>query len=94
MSPSAPVAASSPPKFKRHARNYLLDSHFQLKYTGYIVGLTLIVSLALGLLLYVQTTKTVEIGNEAAAKGFGAPSDLDSAALNSPKGSYSRKKAT
>ena len=74
MSPSAsPAAAStSPPKFKRHARNYLLDSKFQLKYTSYIVGLTLVISIALGFLLYRQTQKTVDIGNDAVAVGTDA----------------------
>jgi nitrogen fixation/metabolism regulation signal transduction histidine kinase len=62
LTPTA--AAPAAPKFKRSARNYLLDSRFQLKYTSYIVGLTLAVSTALGALLYVQTTKTVALGNE------------------------------
>jgi nitrogen fixation/metabolism regulation signal transduction histidine kinase len=62
LTPSA--AAPAAPKFKRSARNYLLDSHFQLKYTSYIVGLTVAISLALGAILYVQTTKTVALGNE------------------------------
>jgi nitrogen fixation/metabolism regulation signal transduction histidine kinase len=67
VSPSA--TAGAPPKFKRSARNYLLDSRFQLKYTGYLVGVTLLVALALGCLLYWQTTKTVAIGNEAVEVG-------------------------
>lgn len=62
MTPSA--AAPAAPKFKRSARNYLLDSHFQLKYTSYIVGLTVAISLALGAILYLQATKTVALGNE------------------------------
>lgn len=70
MSPTATAAA--PPKFKRSARNYLLDSRFQLKYTGYLVGVTLVVALALGFLLYRQTTQTVEIGNDAVKAGVEA----------------------
>lgn len=62
MTPSA--AAPAAPKFKRSARNYLLDSHFQLKYTSYIVGLTVAISLALGAILYLQATKTVALGDE------------------------------
>ncbi len=58
------AAAPAAPKFKRSARNYLLDSRFQLKYTGYIVGLTVAISLALGGILYLQTTKTVALGGE------------------------------
>jgi nitrogen fixation/metabolism regulation signal transduction histidine kinase len=67
VSPSATAAAG--PKFKRSAKNYLLDSRFQLKYTGYLVGVTLVVAVALGCLLYWQTTKTVAIGNEAVEVG-------------------------
>jgi len=71
LSPQAPAAAPStaPPKFKRSAKNYLLDKSFQLKYTGYIVGITAAVSLALGGLLYWQSEKTVAIGTEAVAVG-------------------------
>lgn len=67
MSTSAPAAA--PPRFKRSARNYLLDRSFQLKYTGYIVGIALAISLALGGLLWAQTEKTVALGNEAVRVG-------------------------
>jgi nitrogen fixation/metabolism regulation signal transduction histidine kinase len=67
VSPTATAGAA--PKFKRSARNYLLDSRFQLKYTGYLVGVTMVVCLALGCLLYWQTTKTVAIGNEAVEVG-------------------------
>jgi nitrogen fixation/metabolism regulation signal transduction histidine kinase len=69
VSPSMSPTASVRPKFKRSARNYLLDSRFQLKYTGYIVALTITVSLALGFLIYRQASKTVAIGNEAVAVG-------------------------
>lgn len=69
MSTTAPAAAASPPKFKRSMRNYLLDSRFQLKYTGYLVGVAAAMSVALGGLLYVQSEKTVAIGNEAVQVG-------------------------
>ena len=69
MSPTAPAAAAAPPKFKRSAKNYLLDRSFQLKYTGYIVGIAVALSLALGGVLYWQTEKTVAIGNQAVAAG-------------------------
>ena len=74
MSPSASPAAAAPshPKFKRSAKNYLLDPRFQLKYTSYIVGLTIVISIALGALLYRQASKTVQIGNEAVAIGADA----------------------
>lgn len=64
------------PKYKRSARNYLLDKHFQLKYTGFLVGIAIILSLVLGALLWrasdevlLQTRGTVEQGKEAVAQG-------------------------
>lgn len=81
MSPTAATAApdskfrgppGGAPKFKRSARNYLLDSRFQLKWTSYLVGVTLVVAIALGWLLFRQTSKTVAIGNEAVKVGVEA----------------------
>ena len=71
MSPQAPAATPStaPPRFKRSAKNYLLDKSFQLKYTGYIVGITAAVSVALGGLLFWQSEKTVAMGTEAVQIG-------------------------
>lgn len=89
MSPQAPAAPSAaPPKFKRSAKNYLLDKSFQLKYTGYIVGITAAISLALGAVLFWQSEKTVAIGNEAVEVGqkankAGKDAVAQSQALNS-----------
>lgn len=90
MSPHAPTATPStaPPKFKRSAKNYLLDKGFQLKYTGYIVGVTAAISLALGAVLFWQTEKTVAIGSEAVEVGqkankAGKDAVAQSQALNS-----------
>ena len=47
--------APSPPsggKPKRHLRNYLLDPRFQLKYTGMVVLVTVIVASVLGSFAY------------------------------------------
>ncbi len=46
----APVHSGAPPK--RRLRNYLLDSRFQLKYTGMVVGVTLLVATVLGYFAY------------------------------------------
>jgi len=78
VSPTATAAAppdpktrpgGGAPKFKRSARNYLLDSRFQLKWTGYLVGVTVVVAVALGWLLFRQTSKTLAIGAEAVKVG-------------------------
>lgn len=56
-------------------RNYLLDRHFQLKYASYGAGIALVISAALGALLWrssdqivTQSQATVEIGKEVLAE--------------------------
>jgi HAMP domain-containing protein len=61
MTTSAPAAA--PAKTGRHQRsirNYLLDAPFQLKYTGYLVGVAIVISLVLGIFLWRTSNKVVE----------------------------------
>ena len=46
-------APSKPPgKPKRHLKNYLLDPRFQLKYTGMVVAVTVVVASVLGTFAY------------------------------------------
>ncbi|HEX7666315.1 MAG TPA: hypothetical protein VF407_17435 [Polyangiaceae bacterium] len=60
MTTSAPSAPPIPKtgKHQRSVKNYLIDSRFQLKYTGFIVGVTLAISVVLGIVLY-QTSGAV-----------------------------------
>ena len=54
-------AATSPPQhggYKRSARNYLLDSRFQLKYSGFLVLVAVVISGVMGAVLY-ETTQAV-----------------------------------
>jgi len=74
VSPSASPHASGP--YQRRLRNYLLDSHFQLKYTAYLVGTAILLSLALGTLLWsvsremiAQSHQTVRQGQETVSRG-------------------------
>src|SRR4051794_26816912 len=60
----------------RKIRNYLLDSHFQLKYTGFLVATAVLLSLALGTLLWsssreviAQSQETVKQGQETVVRG-------------------------
>lgn len=62
--------------YKRSAKNYLLDRHFQLKYTGLLVGITVVVSAGLGVLLWrssvevvAQSRQAVEQGQETVRRG-------------------------
>jgi len=73
------VASMSVPPTGRHQRrlkNYVLDAHFQFKYTGYLVAIALLFSVCLGTLLWrtsvamiAQSNKTVEQGAELVKHG-------------------------
>jgi nitrogen fixation/metabolism regulation signal transduction histidine kinase len=63
-------------RHQRRLRNYLLDSHFQLKYTGYLVGIALLFSISLGLLIWrtsaamiAQSHQTVHQGEQVVERG-------------------------
>ena len=51
-------ASPQPGQYKRSVKNYLIDSRFQLKYTGFIVGVALLISGIMGAFLY-TTSRTV-----------------------------------
>jgi methyl-accepting chemotaxis protein len=58
------TSAAAPPaqptgKHQRSIKNYLLDSRFQLKYSGFLVGVALIVSAILGTFLYATSNEVV-----------------------------------
>src|SRR5688572_20916941 len=56
-------------RYQRSARNYLLDQRFQLKYTGLLVGITLALSVALGLILWRASSEIIEQSQQAVAQG-------------------------
>ena len=63
---TAPLAGG---RQQRRLRNYLLDSHFQLKYSAYLVLIAVVISACLGVFLWrtsrevlAQSQKTVERG--------------------------------
>ena len=61
MTMSAPTAAASPkPQYKRSVKNYLIDSRFQLKYTGMILGLAIVISSILGVFLWETSGEVVQ----------------------------------
>jgi nitrogen fixation/metabolism regulation signal transduction histidine kinase len=65
----ASAAPGPRPQYKRSARNYLLDSHFQLKYTGMLVGVALVFASGLGLLLWRSSAAIVEQSKIAVEQG-------------------------
>jgi nitrogen fixation/metabolism regulation signal transduction histidine kinase len=61
MTTSAPAGANAAKTvYKRSVKNYLIDSRFQLKYTSFIVGVTLVISGLLGSVLLWSTGKVFE----------------------------------
>jgi len=69
MTEATRTAAPPTGRHHRSAKNYLLDPHFQLKYTGFLVGIALFLSLALGLILWNTSTKVIEQSQRAVAQG-------------------------
>jgi methyl-accepting chemotaxis protein len=53
------VFTSKPGGYRRSVRNYLLDSRFQLKYTGFLVGVALVISAITGGVLYTTARAVV-----------------------------------
>lgn len=51
MATTLAPGASLPPQYKRSIKNYIVDSRFQLKYTGMIIFVSLVISGVLGTVL-------------------------------------------
>jgi nitrogen fixation/metabolism regulation signal transduction histidine kinase len=60
MATAQAVPQQGPPP-KRRLRNYLLDARFQLKYTGMVVAVTLVVATILGTVAYQQSHAQTEM---------------------------------
>jgi nitrogen fixation/metabolism regulation signal transduction histidine kinase len=69
MTEATRTAALGGGRHQRSAKNYLLDPHFQLKYTGFLVGIALFLSIALGAILWNTSTKVIEQSQRAVAQG-------------------------
>lgn len=71
-----PMSGMPSGRSQRRLRNFLLDRHFQLKYSGYLVGVTLFLSVSLGILLWrtgqeliVQSRSSVQLGETVVEAG-------------------------
>ncbi len=60
---------SSRPQHRRHVRNFLLDKHFQLKYTAYLAGVAALLSAALGALLWNTSREVIDQSRAAMRQG-------------------------
>lgn len=75
-SPSTAPSGMPSHRGQRRLRNFLLDSHFQLKYSGYLVGVAVFLSVTLGFFLW-QTSRelitvsrsSVQLGEEIVERG-------------------------
>jgi methyl-accepting chemotaxis protein len=56
-------------RHQRRLRNYLLDRRFQLKYAGYFVGIALVLSLALGLVLWRTSQELLRQSEQVVERG-------------------------
>src|SRR5579863_6346008 len=59
MTTTASMPPDNPGTNKRSMRNYLLDSHFQLKYSGFLVLVAVVISGVMGAVLYETTLAVV-----------------------------------
>jgi nitrogen fixation/metabolism regulation signal transduction histidine kinase len=65
---AAPQGAAAP-VHQRSARNYLLDRNFQLKYAGFLAGTALLISIALGVLVWETSTEVIAQGQKTVERG-------------------------
>ncbi|MDQ3264606.1 MAG: HAMP domain-containing protein [Myxococcota bacterium] len=79
-SPAPPLVSDG----KRRLRNYLLDARFQLKFTGYILSIAIVISGVLGVFLYRNSRdlmREAEHAVEARSRAAETSKELSSATL-------------
>jgi len=79
---AAPVASSDG---RRRLRNYLLDARFQLKFTGYIVAITLVIAGGLGAFLFTTSRalmREAQLAVEARSRAAETSKELSNATLS------------
>jgi nitrogen fixation/metabolism regulation signal transduction histidine kinase len=76
MAEAASLSPGLGGRHQRRVKNYLLDTHFQLKYSAYLMLLAIVLSAGLGWMLFRsssevidQSAKSVRQGREVVAKG-------------------------
>lgn len=73
---AGPLSGRPSRRSQRRLRNFLLDRHFQLKYSGYLVAVTLFLGVSLGVILWrtgieliAQSRASVSLGHEVVERG-------------------------
>jgi nitrogen fixation/metabolism regulation signal transduction histidine kinase len=96
MTTSTATSSGQSGSHKRRVRNYLLDSHFQLKYAGYLVAVAFVISGLVGSVLYAtaramvhESAKVVEESRKASEESkkvsFVSRMNVRDLALESPE---------
>jgi nitrogen fixation/metabolism regulation signal transduction histidine kinase len=70
MDASVPQSVPAAHRHQRHVRNYLINPRFQLKYTGFLVALTVAFSLALGGALWRTGSEALALSRTAVDKAM------------------------
>jgi hypothetical protein len=63
------AAKPNPGRHQRRLRNYLLDGRFQLKYAGYFVAIAVVLSVALGLILWQTSQELLRQSEQVVERG-------------------------
>jgi nitrogen fixation/metabolism regulation signal transduction histidine kinase len=63
------AAPKDAPAHQRSVRNYLLDRNFQLKYAGLLAGMALVLSVALGVLVWETSSEVIAQGQKTVERG-------------------------
>jgi nitrogen fixation/metabolism regulation signal transduction histidine kinase len=87
MASNQPTAAPAggAARYQRRLKNYLLDAPFQLKFAGYLVAITLVLSAGLGVFLYRTTNDLfaqLDTAAEARSKAAETSHELGQCTLN------------
>ena len=69
MGQAASASSAASGRHQRSWRNYILDRHFQLKYTGYLVAIAVVLSVVLGLALWKTSQDVISQSREAVTQG-------------------------
>jgi hypothetical protein len=69
MSEAATATPAAGGRHQRRLKNYLLDTHFQLKYTGYLVLIAIALSVGLGSLIWRTSNAVIEESKNAVHQG-------------------------
>ncbi|HEX6764833.1 MAG TPA: HAMP domain-containing protein [Polyangiaceae bacterium] len=69
MAQAASLSHGPSGRHQRRVKNYLLDTHFQLKYSAYLVLLAVVLSVGLGFMLFRSSSQVIDQSFQAVRQG-------------------------